>query len=133
MKARPDSPAILGLIGLAGVVIVGWIILTALGKPVPGEAWGLVLTLTGVVGGWVGKTLTSEPVSEPIPATLETSPISYSPPNVEIVESHPPDFDLDLAEEYIAGPDVPASQDRAERSRISQYLAEACKDVPQPE
>ncbi len=130
MKPRPDSPAILGLIGLAGVVIVGWIILTALGKTVPGEAWGLVLTLAGIVGGWVGKTLTSEPADASPPESL---PISYSPPNVEIVESHPPDFDLDLAEEYIAGPDVPASQDRAERSRISQYLAEASKDVPQPE
>ena len=106
MKARPDSPAILGLIGLAGLVIVGWIILTALGKTVPGEAWGLVLTTVGIVGGWVGKTLTSEPVSEPIPATLETSPISYSPPNVEIVESHPP-----------------VTNDVAERQRISEYLA----------
>jgi len=45
-------------------------------------------------------------VSEPIPATLETSPISYSPPNVEIVESHPP-----------------ATNDIAERRRISEYLA----------
>ena len=103
MKSRPDSPAILSLIGLAGVVIVGWIILTALGKPVPGEAWGLVLTLTGVVGGWVGKTLTSEPVEVLAPESL---PISYSPPNVEIVESHPP-----------------ATNDVAERQRISEYLA----------
>ena len=103
MKPRPDSPAILGLIGLAGLVIVGWIILTALGKPVPGEAWGLVLTLTGVVGGWVGKTLTSEPVEVLAPESL---PISYSPPNVEIVESHPP-----------------ATNDIAERRRISEYLA----------
>ena len=103
MKSRPDSPAILSLIGLAGVVIVGWIILTALGKPVPGEAWGLVLTLTGVVGGWVGKTLTSEPVEVLAPESL---PISYSPPNVEIVESHPP-----------------ATNDIAERRRISEYLA----------
>ena len=103
MKSRPDSPAILSLIGLAGVVIVGWIILTALGKPVPGEAWGLVLTLTGVVGGWVGKTLTSEPVEVLAPESL---PISYSPPNVEIVESHPP-----------------VTNDIAERRRISEYLA----------
>lgn len=103
MKSRPDSPAILSLIGLAGVVIVGWIILTALGKPVPGEAWGLVLTLTGVVGGWVGKTLTSEPVEVLAPESL---PISYSPPNVEIVESHPP-----------------VTNDVAERQRISEYLA----------
>ena len=74
MKARPDSPAILGLIGLAGLVIVGWIILTALGKTVPGEAWGLVLTTVGIVGGWVGKTLTSEPVEVLAPESL---PISY--------------------------------------------------------
>ena len=141
MKSRPDSPAILGLIGLAGLVIVGWIILTALGKTVPGEAWGLVLTLAGIVGGWVGKTLASEPVEVLAPESL---PISYSPPNVEIVESHPP-VTNDVAErqrisdylssddEFVAGPDVPAPQDRAERSRISQYLAEASKDVPQPE
>ena len=103
MKSRPDSPAILGLIGLAGLVIVGWIILTALGKTVPGEAWGLVLTLAGIVGGWVGKTLASEPVEVLAPESL---PISYSPPNVEIVESHPP-----------------ATNDVAERQRISEYLA----------
>ena len=112
MKSRPDNPAILGLIGLAGLVIVGWIILTALGKTVPGEAWGLVLTLAGIVGGWVGKTLTSEPV-----APLEM-PGSYSSPNAEIVESHPPVVN-DIAErrriseylagdEFIAGPDVHA-------------------------
>ena len=130
MKSRPDSPAILSLIGLAGLLVLGWIILAALGKEVPAEAWVAISTLAGIVGGWVGKTLTSEPVEVLAPESL---PISYSPPNVEIVESHPPDFDLDLAEEYIAGPDVPASQDRAERSRISQYLAEASKDVPQPE
>lgn len=103
MKPRPDSPAILGLIGLAGLVIIGWIILTALGKTVPGEAWGLVLTLAGIVGGWVGKTLTSEPADASPPESL---PISYSPPNVEIVESHPP-----------------ATNDVAERQRISEYLA----------
>ena len=104
MKVRPDSPAILGLIGLAGLVIVGWIILTALGKSVPGEAWGLVLTLTGVVGGWVGKTLTSEPaptvdVAEPLPAPAPE-------PAQPAIEVHPP-----------------ARNDRAERQRISDYLA----------
>lgn len=104
MKTRPDTPAILGLIGLAGLVIVGWILLSALGKTVPGEAWGLVLTLTGVVGGWVGKTLTSEAaptvdVAEPIPAPAPEP----AQPELEV---HPP-----------------ARNDRAERQRISEYLA----------
>lgn len=104
MKTRPDTPAILGLIGLAGLVIVGWILLSALGKSVPGEAWGLVLTLTGVVGGWVGKTLTSEAaptvdVAEPIPAPAPEP----AQPELEV---HPP-----------------ARNDRAERQRISDYLA----------
>lgn len=99
MKQRPDSPAILGLIGLAGLVIVGWILLSALGKSVPGEAWGLVLTLTGVVGGWVGKTLTSEPVdqvdtvpverwSEPISPPAESPPLAA--PTVDSADIAPP-------------------------------------------
>lgn len=117
MKTRPDTPAILGLIGLAGLVIVGWILLSALGKSVPGEAWGLVLTLTGVVGGWVGKTMTAEPPAEPVepPAPVE------SPAPVMAVPE----------QQTWAAPVV--AQDRAERTRISQYLAEASADVPQPE
>ena len=103
MKSRPDSPAILSLIGLAGLLVLGWIILAALGKEVPAEAWVAISTLAGIVGGWVGKTLTSEPVEVLAPESL---PISSSPPNVEIVESHPP-----------------ATNDVAERQRISEYLA----------
>ena len=114
MKPRPDSPAILGLIGLAGLVIVGWIILTALGKTVPGEAWGLVLTLAGIVGGWVGKTLTSEPAGEPIPVTLETfGPVQRSEPDLPV---HPPNVN-----------------DIAERQRISDYLASDDEFVAGPD
>lgn len=50
-----------------------------------------ISTLAGIVGGWVGKTLTSEP-AEPLEV-----PGSYSSPNAEIVESHPPVVN-DLAE-----------------------------------
>ena len=110
MKQRPDSPAILGLIGLAGLVIVGWIILTALGKTVPGEAWGLVLTLAGIVGGWVGKTLTAEPVEVIEP--------------VEVVEVAQPEVDLLAAvheDTLLTHP--PVRNDLAERQRISDYLA----------
>ena len=60
MNQRPDSMAVLGLIGLAALLIVGWIVLTALGKTVSSEAWLALGTLTGGVIGWIGKTLTSE-------------------------------------------------------------------------
>ena len=81
MRQRPDTPAILGLIGLAGLLVLGWIILSAL-----------------------GKTLTSEPaptvdVAEPIPAPAPE-------PAQPAIEVHPP-----------------ARNDRAERQRISDYLA----------
>ena len=104
MKSRPDSPAILSLIGLAGLLVLGWIILSALGKTVPAEAWVAISTLAGIVGGWVGKTLTSEAaptvdVAEPIPAPAPEP----AQPELEV---HPP-----------------ARNDRAERQRISDYLA----------
>ena len=110
MKARPDSPAILSLIGLAGLLVLGWIILAALGKEVPAEAWVAISTLAGIVGGWVGKTLTSEP-AEPLEV-----PGSYSSPNAEIVESHPP-----------------VVNDLAERQRISDYLASDDEFVAGPD
>lgn len=95
---RPDSPAILGLIGLAGLLVLGWIILSALGKEVPPEAWVAISTVAGIVGGWVGKTLTSEPV-EPVKAGVPPGAI-FEPP------VHPP-----------------VVNDIAERQRISEYLA----------
>jgi hypothetical protein len=60
MTRRPDQPAILGLIGLAGLIVLGWIVLSALDKPVPAEAWLAVGALGGIVGGWVGKTVVTE-------------------------------------------------------------------------
>ena len=104
MRQRPDTPAILGLIGLAGLLVLGWIILSALGKTVPAEAWVAISTVAGIVGGWVGKTLTSEAaptvdVAEPIPAPAPEP----AQPELEV---HPP-----------------ARNDRAERQRISDYLA----------
>ena len=119
MKSRPDTPAILGLIGLAGLVIVGWIILTALGKSVPGEAWGLVLTLAGIVGGWVGKTLTSEPVA-PVEVVEPGEVITYRP-NPELLQQpdpQPGDCYIDTSEVH-----PPNVNNIAERQRISEYLA----------
>lgn len=105
MRQRPDTPAILGLIGLAGLLVLGWIILSALGKTVPAEAWVAISTLAGIVGGWVGKTLTSEAaptvdVAEIVPAPAQPEPAQPA------IEVHPP-----------------ARNDRAERQRISDYLA----------
>ncbi len=105
MRQRPDTPAILGLIGLAGLLVLGWIILSALGKTVPAEAWVAISTVAGIVGGWVGKTLTSEPaptvdVAEIVPAPAQPEPAQPA------IEVHPP-----------------ARNDRAERQRISDYLA----------
>ena len=104
MRQRPDAPAILALIGLACLLVLGWIILSALGKTVPAEALVAISTVAGIVGGWVGKTLTSEPaptvdVAEPIPAPAPEP----AQPELEV---HPP-----------------ARNDRAERQRISDYLA----------
>lgn len=61
MNQRPDSLAVIGLLILAGVLGVGGIVLTALGHSAPTEVWAIVAASAGAVGGWVGKTLTSEP------------------------------------------------------------------------
>ena len=37
MKPRPDSPAILGLIAVAALIVVGWVVLTVAGKSTPAE------------------------------------------------------------------------------------------------
>jgi len=117
MRQRPDTPAILGLIVVAALLVIGWVILTVAGKDTPPEAWIALSTLVGVVGGWVGKTMTAEPPAEPVepPAPVE------SPAPVMAVPE----------QQTWAAP--VATQDRAERTRISQYLAEASADVPQPE
>lgn len=104
MKQRPDSPAVLGLIGLAALLVAGWVILTALGKDVPPELWIALSTVVGVVGGWIGKTLTSEPATADLaPPTVD----DFTPP--EVVE----------VPVVGAGPGV---NDRAERERISDFL-----------
>lgn len=102
MKQRPDSPAVLGLIGLAALLVAGWVILTALGKDVPPELWIALSTVVGVVGGWIGKTLTSEPA----PPTVD----DFTPPEAVVLEEAPPQQ---------VGPGV---NDRAERGRISDFL-----------
>lgn len=109
MKSRPDSPAILSLIGLAGLLVLGWIILAALGKEVPAEAWVAISTLAGIVGGWVGKTLTSEPVEpvEVIEVVPEVVP-EVHPPNVNNTAERQRISEYLAGDEFIAGPDVHA-------------------------
>lgn len=102
MNQRPDTPAVVGLIALAGLLVVGWVVLAALGKNVPPELWIALSTVVGVVGGWVGKTLTSEKPAGSVEG--------FDPPPVA---------DVPLVE---AGPVV---NDRAEREHISTHLAEA--------
>ena len=104
MKSRPDTPAILGLIGLAGLLVLGWIILSAVGKTVPAEAWVAISTVAGIVGGWVGKTLTSEPAEVVAPA-LEV-PEVHPPVRNDIVERRKISEYL-AGDEFVAGPDVP--------------------------
>ena len=74
MTRRPDTPAVMGLVALAGLLILGWILLTALGKAVPSEAWIALAGLVGAVAGWVGKTATVDTpaavVAEPMPTHL---------------------------------------------------------------
>ena len=64
MTRRPDGPAILGLLILAGVLSVGALVLIGMERTVPPEVWALIAGAVGAVGGWVGKTLTSEPLPE---------------------------------------------------------------------
>ena len=109
MKARPDSPAILGLIGLAGLLVVGWVILSALGKDVPAEAWVAISTVAGIVGGWVGKTLTSEPVEvvEVVPEVDQVEVVpEVHPPNVNNIAERQRISEFLAGDEFIAGPDV---------------------------
>ncbi len=107
MKSRPDSPAILSLIGLAGLLVLGWIILAALGKEVPAEAWVAISTLAGIVGGWVGKTLTSEPV-EPVEVVEVIPEVEVHPPNVNDIAERQRISEYLAGDEFIAGPDVHA-------------------------
>lgn len=77
MTRRPDTPAVMGLIGLAALIVVGWIVLTALDKPVDREAWLAFGMITGGILGWIGKTLlgeaaTPEVIPEPEPAVRLT-------------------------------------------------------------
>ena len=58
MMRRPDGPAIVGLLVLAGVLGVGALVLVGVGRDVPVEVWPLVAAAVGAVGGWVGKTAT---------------------------------------------------------------------------
>lgn len=69
MTKRPDSPAIIGLLVLGGILAVGALVLIGIGREVPAEVWALVAGAIGAVGGWVGKTLTTEP-TQPEPAYL---------------------------------------------------------------
>ena len=107
MKPRPDSPAILGLIAVAALIVVGWVVLTVAGKSTPAEAWIALSTVVGVVGGWVGKTLTTEPAPEVAPEPVDPVMVVAEPQTWA----------------------APVVQDRAEREAISEFLA----DPPQPE
>ncbi len=92
MNKRPDGTAVLGLIGLAGLVIVGWVVLSAMGRSIGAEPWQVVMVAIGVVGGWVGKSVWTEatqgrtPVSGPssdLPGATgaETPPIPPTGPS----------------------------------------------------
>ena len=62
--SRPDAPAVIGLLILAGILSIGGLTLIGLGHQVPPEVWALVAGGIGAVGGWVGKTLTAEKPTE---------------------------------------------------------------------
>jgi hypothetical protein len=57
---RPDSPAILGLLTLAAILSIGALVLIGMERTVPPEVWALIAGAVGAVGGWVGKTITTE-------------------------------------------------------------------------
>ena len=129
---RPDSPAILGLIGVAGLLVLGWIILSALGKEVPPEAWVAISTVAGIVGGWVGKTLTSEPV-EPVEVIEVDEPgevITYRPDPELLQQPDPKPGDVWLSTSEVHPPNV---NDIAERQRISDYLSSDDEFVAGPD
>ena len=58
---RPDSPAIVGLLALAAILSIGALVLIGLEREIPCEVWTLVGGMVGAVGGWIGKTATTEP------------------------------------------------------------------------
>jgi hypothetical protein len=84
---RPDSPAILGLLTLAAILSIGALVLIGMDRTVPPEVWALIAGAVGAVGGWVGKTVTTEtptpaaPTEAPAPAEPEavSAPAHWSP------------------------------------------------------
>jgi hypothetical protein len=60
---RPDSPAIVGLLALAAILSIGALVLIGLEREIPSEVWTLVGGMVGAVGGWIGKTATTEPAT----------------------------------------------------------------------
>lgn len=109
-KQRPDGFAVLGVIGIAGLIIVGWIILSIANVPVAPEAWLALGTAIGIVGGWVGK-----PNTSPESVQISDEPVQVDP---EVA----PEVQPDVAP-------VPAFlvNDREQRRTISEHLAQAGK------
>ena len=92
---RPDTPAIMGLIGLAALLIVGWVVLTVAGEETPPEAWVALSGVVGIIGGWVGKTLMAEtppaPEVVPTPVVVDVEPAAVLPTSTPAVYPLPHD------------------------------------------
>lgn len=108
-KQRPDGFAVLGVIGVAGLIIVGWIILSIANVPVAPEAWLALGTAIGIVGGWVGKPNTS---TDSVQISDEPVQVSDVAPEVQPEAAPTPVF---------------LTNDREQRRTISEHLAQAGK------
>lgn len=65
MNKRPDGQAVLGILAVAGLIVVGWIILSAIGHDVGANPWQVVAACIGAVAGWVGKSVWSDREQQP--------------------------------------------------------------------
>ena len=109
-KNRPDGFAVLGVIGIAALLVAGWIILSIANVPIAPEAWLALGTAIGIVGGWVGKSNTS----------TDSVQISDEPVRVD------PEVAPEVQPEVAPTP-VFLTNDRERRRTISEHLAQAGK------
>jgi hypothetical protein len=97
---RPDSPAILGLLALAAILSIGALVLIGMERTVPPEVWALIAGAVGAVGGWVGKTITTE--APEVPAPAEPEAVSAPAPVVPFIPSLADPFPLAVDDDELA-------------------------------
>ncbi len=93
---RPDSVAVVGLLVAAALIAVAGLALIAAGHDVPAEVWAIVAASLGAVGGWIGKTVVSEPPPAPEIVAPPARPIEHIDPRPPTPAVYPlPTVDAD--------------------------------------